>query len=83
MHPHRTVDITIALSDRLHRRSILRTDANAQKVPDAPRPGSIQSGIQRALAGSKVEAIKVTMGIYKHGCLFTEVMEKSVLNAEL
>ena len=66
MHADRTIDIVITLSQGFDVGGVIGTHADAQEVPYSALTGRIQCSIQRAVMGGEVEAIKVTMGIYKH-----------------
>ena len=66
MHADRAIDVAITLSQGFDISSIIGTHADAQKVPDPACARCVECGIQRAVMGGEVEAIKVTMGIYEH-----------------
>jgi hypothetical protein len=66
VHANRTVDIVITLGQGFDVGGVVDTDADTQKVPDSTLAGRVERGIQRAVMGGEVKAIKVTMGIYEH-----------------
>jgi hypothetical protein len=66
MHADRTIDIVVTLGQGFDIGRVVSADADTQEVPYPTLAGRIQGGIQRAVMGGKVEAIKVTMGIYEH-----------------
>ncbi|MNL28425.1 hypothetical protein D3C87_1500670 [compost metagenome] len=66
MHADRAVHVVILFSERFDVGGIVCADTNTQKVPHSTLARRIEGGIQRAVMGGEVEAIKVTMGIYKH-----------------
>jgi hypothetical protein len=66
MHANRTINVVITLSQGFDVSGVVRTHADTQEVPYSAPTGRIQCGIQRAVMGGEVKAIKVTMGIYKH-----------------
>jgi hypothetical protein len=66
MHADRTIDIVVALGQGFDIGRVVSTDADTQKVAYPTLAGRIEGGIQRAVMGGEVEAIKVTMGIYEH-----------------
>jgi hypothetical protein len=66
MHADGTIDIVVSLGQGFDVSRIVGADTNTQKVPDSTLAGRIEGGIQGAVMGGKVEAIKVTMGIYEH-----------------
>jgi hypothetical protein len=63
---HRTIDIRITVGQDLYVGGVIGADTDAQEMPDASLARGIQRGVQRTAMGGKVEAIKVTMGIYEH-----------------
>ncbi|BCS45626.1 hypothetical protein Pta6605_39570 [Pseudomonas amygdali pv. tabaci] len=67
MNAHRAIDIRVAFGECLDRTRIVGADTDAEKMPDPSATGGIEGCIQRAVVLGKVKAIKVTMGIYKHG----------------
>jgi len=66
MHANRTVDIVVTLGQGFDVGGILDADADTQKVPNPTQTGRIECGIQGAVVGGEVEAIKVAMGVYEH-----------------
>jgi hypothetical protein len=67
VNAHRTVDVVIALRQRLDGSGVIGAYADTQKVTDAPATRRIESGVQRTPVLSEVETIEMTVGIYKHG----------------
>ncbi|OII58365.1 hypothetical protein BIW19_28880, partial [Pseudomonas putida] len=67
VHAHRAIDIGVTLAQRLHRTSILGTDANTQEMPDPALTRRLQGSIEGALVGAQVKTVEVAMGIYEHG----------------
>jgi hypothetical protein len=66
MHADRAIDIVVALGQCFDIGCVVGADTDAQEVPYPAFAGRIEGGIQRAVMGGEVEAIKVTMGIYEH-----------------
>jgi len=66
MHTHRAIDIRMTFAQRFHRRRIVGTDTNAEKMPDATLPRSLQRRIKRALVRGEIESIKMTVGVDEH-----------------
>ena len=67
MDTHRAIDIVVALAQVFYRLGVVGTDSDTQEMTDTAGAGGIQSNIEGALVSGEVEAIKVAMGIYKHG----------------
>ena len=66
VHADRAIDIVIALGQGFDVGRVVGADTDAQEVPYPTLAGRIQGGIQGAVMGGEVKAIKVTMGIYEH-----------------
>src|SRR5690606_6493998 len=67
MNADRAIHVVIAICQGFDRARIVSADANTEKMPDPSAPRRFKGGIQRAGVFSEVQAVKVAMGIYKHG----------------
>jgi hypothetical protein len=66
MHANRAVDVVITLGQGFDIGGVVGADTDAQKVAYPALTGRVEGGIQGAIVGSEIEAIKVAMGIYEH-----------------
>jgi hypothetical protein len=67
MNAHRAINVVVSFSQRLDRPGVISADANAEKVSDTPVTCRLKGSIQRSGMLGEVQAVKVAVGIYKHG----------------
>jgi len=66
VHADRTVDVGIAFGQGFYISRILGADADTEEVPDATLTRSVKGRIKGSVVLGKIEAVKMTMGIYEH-----------------